>query len=83
MRQGNDILSAFAEVVSMTVRVDPAAVTPSRRLREDLGIDSLSLIDVAVAVEDAFGVRIPDDDLEQFDRVGDFVDFIEQARAAV
>jgi acyl carrier protein len=39
--------------------VNRTAVTGDHRLREDLGIDSLSLIDVAVAAEDTFGIRIP------------------------
>jgi acyl carrier protein len=46
-------------------------------------MDSLSLIDVAVAAEDAFGFRIPDDDLERLKRVGDSVDYIRRARVVV
>ena len=63
-------------------KVDRAAVTRDKDCGTNLGIDSLSLIDVAVAGEDEFGVRIPDEDLERFETVGDFVDFVRQARAA-
>ena len=51
------------------------------RLREDLGIDSLSLIEVAVAAEDAFGVPIPDEDLERFQTVGDVIDYSSAPRS--
>ena len=58
------------------------AVTGDHRLRGDLGIDSLSLIDVAVAAEDTFGIRIPDEDLERFQVVGDALDYIRRVRVA-
>jgi acyl carrier protein len=45
-------------------------------------VDSLSLIDVAVAAEDTFGIRIPDDDLERFQTVGDGVGYFRYARVA-
>ena len=82
MPHDDDILQAFAGVLAKTAKVERTAVTRDRRLRDELGIDSLSLIDVAVAGEDEFGVRIPDEDLEQFETVGDVVDFVRQARAA-
>ena len=82
MRQDNDILSGFAEVLEKVVKVDRTEVTRDKRLRDDFGIDSLSMIDVAVAAEDAFGVPIPDDNIERFETVGDAVDYIQQARVA-
>ena len=45
-------------------------------MREDLGIDSLSLIEVAVAAEDTFKIRIPDEDLEHFQTIYDAVEYI-------
>jgi acyl carrier protein len=71
--------AAFAHVLQATVNADPAAVTRGSRLREDLGINSLSMIEVACAAEDRFGVRVPDDDLERFVTVGDAVDFLHHA----
>lgn len=60
-----------------------AVVTRDLRLQADLGIDSLSMIDLACAAEDAFGIRLPDEDIERFRTVGDAVDYIERARPAV
>jgi acyl carrier protein len=45
------------------------------------GVTSLSLIDVACAAEDRFGVRVPDDDLKRFVTLGDAVDFLRAAGA--
>ena len=83
MQQDNDILSGFAEVLEKVAKVDRAEVTRDKRLRDDFGIDSLSMIDVAVSAEDVFGVPIPDEDVERFETVGDAVDYIQQARVTV
>jgi acyl carrier protein len=73
------INAAFADILEGVANVNQAKVTDNQRLREDLGIDSLLLIDVAVATEDRFGIRIRDDDLERFQTVGDAVGYIRQA----
>lgn len=83
MQEDNDILSGFAEVLEKVAKVDRTEITRDKRLRDDFGIDSLSMIDVAVAAEDAFGVLLPDEDVERFETVGDAVDYIQQARVAV
>ena len=75
----DDIKTAFVEILEEVANVKRAAVTGDHRLREDLGIDSLSLIDVAVAAEDTFGIRIPDEDLEGFQTVSDALGYIRHA----
>jgi acyl carrier protein len=76
------IEAAFAAILEEVANVKRDKVAGDRRLREDLGLDSLSLIDVAVAAEDAFGIRIPDEDLECFQVVGDALDYIRRANVA-
>jgi len=78
--QRDDTEAVFAGILQKFIKVDGAKVTRDRRFREDLGIDSLAMFDVAVAVEDAFGVRLPDDDVESFATVGDAVDFIQRGK---
>jgi acyl carrier protein len=55
----DDIPAAFARTLEGIAEVKRVNVTRDKRLREELGIDSLSLIDVAVATEDAFGHQDP------------------------
>lgn len=64
-------LAGVAEMISSIARVEPARVTPDARLEEDLGIDSLTLVDLVVAAEDRFGLVIADDDWARFRTVGD------------
>jgi acyl carrier protein len=78
MRQ-DEVSAGLAEVLTDVARVDPAAVTPHARLADDLGIDSLTLVDVVVAAEDRFGLVIPDDDWARFETVGDAVAYLERA----
>lgn len=46
-------------------------------LLEDLGADSLDLVDIVMGIEDEFGMEVPDDAIEKFSTVGDIVDFVE------
>ncbi len=80
--QRGDVPSAFAAVLMRFAKANRAVVTRDQRLQADLGIDSLSMIDVACATEDAFGIWIPDEDLERFSAVGDAVHYIRQAKPA-
>ena len=77
--QQDGVLAGLAEVLTDVARVDPAAVTPDARLADDLGIDSMTLVDVVVAAEDRFGVVIPDDVWARFETVGDAVAHLERA----
>jgi acyl carrier protein len=74
----DQVLAAIAEVVSSTARVEAARVTPDARLEEDLGIDSLTLVDLVVAAEDRFGLVIADDDWSRFRTVGDIAAHLDQ-----
>lgn len=78
--QQDGIPAAFAAILTRFAKADRATITRDQRLQADLGIDSLSMIDVACAAEDAFGIRLPDEDLERFRTVGDAVDYIQRAR---
>ena len=77
--QQNDIQATFTRILEEVAKVDRAKVAQDKRLREDLGIDSLSLIEVAVAAEDEFGVPLPDEDLERLQTVGEVIDYVRGA----
>jgi acyl carrier protein len=51
-------------------------VTADKTFVDDLDIDSLSMVEIAVQAEDKFGVKIPDDQLAELKTVGDAVDYI-------
>jgi len=78
-----DILNGLATIVNEIAGVPIGDVTPEKSFIDDLDVDSLSMVEIATAAEDHFGVRIPDDDLKDLRTVGDAVNYIEKAGVTV
>jgi acyl carrier protein len=66
----------LAEIVEEIAGVAAADVTIDKSFVDDLDIDSLSMVEIAVQAEDKFGVKIPDDELANLKTVGDAVNYI-------
>ena len=77
-----EIQKDLAEIVEEIAGVAAADVTPDKSFVDDLDIDSLSMVEIAVQAEDKFGVKIPDDQLAGLKTVGDAVSYIEKAKKA-
>jgi acyl carrier protein len=77
-----DVLAGLAEILEEVAGVDPADVTPEKTFIDDLDVDSLSMVEVVVAAEEKFGVKIPDDDVKTLKTVGDAVSYIQKAGIA-
>jgi acyl carrier protein len=75
----DEMLGDVARVFSSVSRVDPAEVTPEKSFTGDLGVDSMTMLEAVVALEDRFGLLIADDDWPQFSTVGDLVSYLERA----
>jgi acyl carrier protein len=71
-----DIQKGLAEIVEEVAGVEAADVTADKSFVDDLDIDSLSMVEIAVQAEDKFGVKIPDDELANLKTVGDAVNYI-------
>ncbi|MFB9909131.1 acyl carrier protein [Allokutzneria oryzae] len=76
MASNEEILSGLAEIVEEVAGVDQGDVALEKSFVDDLDIDSLSMVEVAVQAEDKFGVKIPDDELVNLKTVGDAVKYI-------
>src|SRR6476659_10195532 len=72
-----DIIAGLGEIVEEVAGVAAADVTVDKSFTDDLDIDSLSMVEIAVQAEDKFGVKIPDDELANLKTVGDAVAYIE------
>ena len=73
----DQILEGLAEIVNEITGIKTEQVVPGASFIDDLDIDSLSMVEVAVAAEEKFGVRIPDEALAKLKTVGDAVSFIQ------
>ncbi|NED96415.1 acyl carrier protein [Phytoactinopolyspora alkaliphila] len=81
MASTEEIRSGLAEIVNEITGVPAADVQLEKSFTDDLDIDSLSMIEVVVAAEEKFGVKIPEDEVKNLATVGDAVSFIEKAGA--
>ena len=72
----NNILSekdakAVLDILIVELGVQEAQLTPDARLQDDLGADSLTLVEITMALEDRFSLAIPDEEWERVSTVGD------------
>jgi len=79
MADQQEILSGLADIVNEVAGVPVDSVQLDKSFTDDLDIDSLSMVEVVVAAEEKFGVKIPDDDVKDLRTVGDAVAFIVKA----
>jgi len=71
-----EILAGLAEIVEEVAGIEADDVLEEKSFVDDLDIDSLSMVEIAVQAEDKFGVKIPDDELANLKTVGDAVAYI-------
>jgi acyl carrier protein len=72
-----EILAGLAEILNEVADVAQDDVTVDKTFTDDLDVDSLSMVEVAMAAEEKFGVKIPDEELPKLKTVGDAVTYIE------
>ena len=71
-----EILEGIGEIIDEVAGVPADQVTPDKTFVDDLDIDSLSMVEIAVAAQDKFGVEIPDDQLKDLTTVQDVVNYV-------
>ena len=71
-----EILEGLATIVNEVAGVPVDDVQPDKSFVDDLDIDSLSMVEVVMAAEDKWGVKIPDSEVKNLKTVGDAVAYI-------
>jgi acyl carrier protein len=66
------------EILCEQMGVDEAEVTPMAHIVDDLGADSLDEVELIMAFEEAYGIDIPDDDMEKIRTVSDILDYLKR-----
>lgn len=79
MASTDEIRNDLAEIVNDVAGVAAEDVQLDKSFVDDLGVDSLSMVEIIYACEDKFGVEIPDEDSKNLKTVGDAVAYIERA----
>ncbi|QQS24592.1 MAG: acyl carrier protein [Actinomycetota bacterium] len=65
-----ELFARFRDCAVEVLSVDPAQVTPDARFGDDLDADSLDLVELVMALEEEFGVEVPEEELEGIETVG-------------
>ena len=81
MASTEEIRTDIAEIVNDVAGVAVEDVQLDKSFSDDLDVDSLSMVEIIYACEEAFGVSIPDEDAKDLKTVGDAVSYIERAQA--
>ena len=71
------VFEKVREIIVEQLNVDESDVTMDTHLMKDLEADSLDAVEIILALEDEYGIEIPDEDAEKFQSVSDLVKFVE------
>ncbi len=72
------IYEKIKKIIADNLEIDEDSITMDSVVTDDLGADSLDVVDLVMSFEDEFGVEIPDDAVESIKTVGDIVKYIEE-----
>ena len=71
------VFEKVREIIVEQLNVDESDVTMDTHLMKDLEADSLDAVEIIMAIEDEYGIEIPDEDAEKFQSVSDLLNFVE------
>ncbi len=72
------ILEKITGIIAEQLDVETSEVSPEKSFTDDLGADSLAIVELVLALEEEFGIKIPDDKVDSIKTVGDAVGYIRQ-----
>ena len=75
------MLEKIIEIIEEQLSVEGMEITENTRFKEDLSADSLDLFELAMAIEEAFNIEIPSEDLEKVTTVGSVIAYLKEKGA--
>jgi acyl carrier protein len=75
------MLEKIIEIIEEQLSVEGMEITENTRFKEDLAADSLDLFELAMAIEEAFNIEIPSEDLEKVTTVGSVIAYLKEKGA--
>ncbi len=78
----NNIEQRVKEIIADQLGVDIEQIKPESKFVDDLGADSLDVVELIMAFEEEFGIEIPDEDAEKIATVGDVLNYIKEKQGA-
>ncbi|MBQ8907007.1 MAG: acyl carrier protein [Clostridia bacterium] len=72
------MLETVKKILADQLRINEEDILPSSRIKEDLGADSLGILELLMTIEEEHGIVIPDEELATFETVEDIVAYLEK-----
>jgi acyl carrier protein len=71
-----ELQARIRSIVADQLGVDSGEVTPDASILDDLGADSLDVVELVMAIEDEFDIEVPDEDVERMRTIGDMERYV-------
>ncbi|MBQ8164728.1 MAG: acyl carrier protein [Clostridia bacterium] len=75
-----NMLDKVAKIVAEQLGVEESSITPESSIIDDLGADSLDIVELIMAFEQEFNIEIPDETAEKITTIGDVLDYINSVK---
>ena len=72
------VFETIKKLLSEQLEINPDVITMETDIADELGADSLDVVDMLMSIEDEFDVEIPDEKIESLHTVGNVVDYIQE-----
>ena len=72
------IFDKIKDIIIEQLQVEESDISLDTNLMKDLSADSLDAVEIIMAIEEEYGIEIPDEDAENFQTVGDLVEYVEE-----
>ena len=80
MSEGS-IEAKVKEIIVEQLGVNEDQVNREAKMIDDLGADSLDAVELVMAIEEEFGIEVPDDEAEKLNAVGEIIDYVEKSQS--
>ena len=77
MKKGLYMFDRVVEIIANQLQMDIDMIDGSSKIMEDLGADSLDVVEMLMSMEESFGITVPDEDIEELVTVDDVVAYVE------
>ncbi len=74
----SDVIEKIKLVIAEQAKMKPKEITEKAKFTEDLGLDSLDMVELIIELEDGLGIEIPDEDAEKLTTVGEAISYVEK-----
>lgn len=73
------VFEKIRDILAEQLEIDEDSITMESNIAEELGADSIDVVDLVMSIEDEFEIEVPDDEVENVKTVGDIVKYVEDS----